>query len=570
MRIEIGILKWIYEEFPEIKSHVLLKYICESIRMILALVMTFLLGMMIEDVFYNKKVILFGRDVVLYFIIFLVSISVDCINVIQKNKLDNILHGQLRSRLYHKQICADAKTIEKLETGDNIQLYGQDIENVVNIIESSFENIIVSMVGIVSIFFIVVVQNVTLAFVILFFSCIIVFLTNFSKYSYQSARQNFRKHTGEYTNWITERIRGIKDIQLTCSEKIIAERFDIETKENLRRKQKIRFIEIKSERVIGFVSTVFTVLFWLTAAYMIFKGTLTIGLFYVINKYFTNMIDNISMISQERINIKNWFPGVEKVQRGLQIEEENTTCELYDEGYDTDNLVISNATFSYGEHLILNNVNIELECGKMNVLVGMNGAGKTTLLNLILRFYELNSGKIFYAGKNIYSIDMSLWRSKIGYVLQDNMIFEGSLKDNILLYSPYSSDEEIWNAIEISGLKETVESWENGLDTDLCGGKRLSEGQRQRVAIARIVAKKSEIILMDEPTANLDYETEKSIISDIKKICHDKILLIITHRENVVKRADNILVLNDGFICESGNYDELSNSCSDYAKIFDC
>lgn len=308
----------------------------------------------------------------------------------------------------------------------------------------------------------------------------------------------------------------------------------------------------------------------ITSAFMILNDALTVGLFYVFNKYFNNMIDCISNIFQERLNIRNFLPGFEKIKGHYELESEQEEKILYSiRNRKHSYLSFKDVSFSYANYSVLKDLNIKFESGKMNVIVGENGVGKTTLMDLILRFYNAQKGRIEYGGMDITQYDLKNWRKQIGYVLQDTMIFEGSLKDNILLYAPEASEQHIWNALKIAGLYDTVLQWELKLDTDLLMGERLSHGQRQRVAIARIAAKDSEIILMDEPTANLDYETEQTIISDIKKICNEKILIVITHRENIVRNADRIFVLKDGNVLATGQHEELLETCNYYKNLFD-
>lgn len=572
MRKEIEFIKWLNLQLDNLKKILMKKYCIESVMELIGVLLTLLLGMIIESAFYEKSIFLFLVQIILY-----ISLVVEKNYFLKKNlkeskKLQKEIHFKVRKLLYGKELRINAENLKHITSGENLQLFTQDIDNIYIFFDDALKKIVTSLVGMLGIFFIVCFYNWVLAVVILTFSILVVWLTSFSKKKYQTERKKFRKHSGEYLNWINEHLRGIKDIRINQSEEMMEEIFEKYTNVNLKQKERIRFIEIKTERTLGLVLTIFTIVFWTISAYMISNRSLTVGVFYVINKYFHNMIDCISTIVQEKINIQNYLPGCEKLRVYCELEceqEENMKCAIKLKQDILSELHLDRVSFSFENKKILDEINFSFKTGKMNVIVGANGVGKTTLLNLILRFYHAESGHIEYGENIIEQYSLSEWRDHVGYVQQDNIIFEGSIKDNILLYAPGLEDGQIWKILKIAGLYEDVMSWEENINTNLLEGKRLSEGQKQRVAIARIIAKNPSIILMDEPTANLDYETEKAIILDIKKMCKEKILIIITHRETVARYADEIVIIDAGKVVMSGIHSNLVKECEIYKKLFD-
>lgn len=283
------------------------------------------------------------------------------------------------------------------------------------------------------------------------------------------------------------------------------------------------------------------------------------------------MTNYLSSILQERLNIRNYMPGFKKIKIYCEMENEQKMQENVEKPSIEQNknavLRIRDLSFAYEGKNVIDNINVEFEPGILNVLVGSNGAGKTTLMHLLLRFYQAQNGRIEYDGEDISQYSLVEWRQCIGYVQQDTLFFEGSLRDNIVLYAPDISEERIWEVLKIAGLYETVIEWEKKLDTDIMKGERLSEGQKQRVAIARIIAKDPRIILMDEPTANLDYDIESEIIADIKTLCKEHIVIIITQRSTVARKADKIFVVNKGKILTEGQHNVLVDECC-YKKLF--
>ena len=555
---EVTFIRWINAKRPNVKKILVKKYVTTSIRTGVTLLQTFLLGMMIESIFYEKNVNIFFLQVILYILFFCVYIILGREVASESEKLQKEIHGGMRSLLYSKEIHARGKDLQLIKPGENLQLFTQDIDNIFICLDKSLENIVVSVIGIIGIIVIVGFYNWLLAVVILGFSIFTVAITNYPNGKYQKARIYFRENHSHYINWINEHLRGMRDIRINQAEVMFQEMFDKHTNDNLKAKEKIRFIEIKAERLVGFVSTVFTVLFWTASAFMILYASLTVGLFYVINKYFDNMIKYLSIILQEKLNIRNYMPGYEKIKNYCEIENEQEMQQNEEKiniGEHKDAVLrLKNISFSYGNKYVMENMNVEFESGKMNVVAGVNGVGKTTLMNLIMRFYQVENGIIEYNGRDISKYSLGEWRQCIGYVQQDTLFFDGSLRDNICLYAPNINEERIWEALKTAGLYETVMEWEDKIDTDIMKGERLSEGQKQRVAIARIIAKNPKIILMDEPTANLDYDIEKEIIADIKELCKEQILIVITHRNTVMRQADRVFVVNKGRILTEGKH----------------
>ena len=570
--LENSFVKWVSEKQPNVKEILIKKYIATSMKIGVALLQTWLLGGMIESVFYERNVYEFLEQVTLYILFFFVYILLGRKVANESKKLQKEIHGGLRSLLYSKEIRARGKDLQLINSGENLQLFTQDIDNIFICLEQSLENIVVSVIGIIGIIVIVGFYNWLLALVIFSFAIITVAITNFPSGKYQKARIYFRENHGNYINWINEHLRGMRDIRINQAEEMFQKMFDKHTNDNLNAKEKIRFIEIKAERVVGLVSTIFTVLFWAASAYMVLYASFTVGLFYVINKYFDNMKNFLSIILQERLNIRNYMPGYEKIKNYCEIENEQEMQqneEIIRIGeHKNAVLKFKNVSFSFGNKKIIDNMNVEFEPGKLNVIAGVNGAGKTTLMNLILRFYQVENGIIEYDSKDISKCSLGEWRQCIGYVQQDTLFFEGSLKDNICLYAPNISEKRIWEVLKTAGLYDTVMEWEDKIDTDIMKGKRLSEGQKQRVAIARIIAKNPKIILMDEPTANLDYDIEKEIITDIKEFCKEQILIVITHRSTVMRQADKVFVVNEGRILLERKHNVLDGDGGCYNELF--
>ena len=207
---------------------------------------------------------------------------------------------------------------------------------------------------------------------------------------------------------------------------------------------------------------------------------------------------------------------------------------------------------------MLENINFKVKAGTTTAFVGNSGGGKTTLVNLLPRFYNIERGEILFDGININKFKLHSLRQNIAVVFQDNFLFSGTIKENILLGKENATDEEINQAVKMAFLDEFIASLEKGLDTQIGErGIRLSGGQKQRIAIARAFIKNAPIVVLDEATSALDNKAEAVVQKAIDNLMKDKTVFVIAHRLSTIKNADKIIVVNKGHIVEQGTHDEL-------------
>jgi len=248
------------------------------------------------------------------------------------------------------------------------------------------------------------------------------------------------------------------------------------------------------------------------------------------------------------------------------INDGNTFLEELKESIKFENL-----NFEYVSNFpVLKDVNIEIMKGKTTAIVGSTGSGKSTLIKLILRFYEKNSGQIFFDNNEIESLVIDSLRSKIGLVSQDVFLFEGTVFENIAYGNIDASTEDVWNAARLSESDKFISELPNQENT-IVGerGQKLSGGQRQRISIARAILKNPEILILDEATSAVDNETEAAIQESLETLKEGRTVIAIAHRLSTIRNADLIYVLESGEIVEYGTHDELLNNQGVYAKLWD-
>jgi ABC-type multidrug transport system fused ATPase/permease subunit len=222
-------------------------------------------------------------------------------------------------------------------------------------------------------------------------------------------------------------------------------------------------------------------------------------------------------------------------------------------------ITYENVAFGYrSEQAVLEDVTFEARAGQITALVGPTGSGKTTLVTLLLHLYELNGGAIRIDGLNINRIKLDSLRRNISIALQENILFGTTVRENIRYAVPNAGDDDVIAAARIACADEFIGTLPQGYDT-LLGerGTKLSTGQRQRLSIARAVIKNTPILILDEPTAALDAETELKVIRNLTEWGKGRVILVITHRLSTIRSADQIICLRDGKVVEAGSHEEL-------------
>ena len=217
----------------------------------------------------------------------------------------------------------------------------------------------------------------------------------------------------------------------------------------------------------------------------------------------------------------------------------------------------------------MKDINLSVPHGSSIALVGNSGGGKTTLVNLLPRFYDVCGGQILINGKDIRTYTLTSLREQIAVVFQDNFLFSGSIRDNILFGKPDATEKEMWKVLKLVYLDDFVQGLPEGLDTEIGErGTLLSGGQKQRLAIARALIKDTPIVILDEATSALDNKSEAIVQKAIENLMKNRTVFIIAHRLSTIKNADHIAVINDGQIVEAGTHESLLKQNGAYAVLY--
>lgn len=294
--------------------------------------------------------------------------------------------------------------------------------------------------------------------------------------------------------------------------------------------------------------------------YFMMQGEMTTGQFISYTVFLGFLIAPIVQMSNIGSQLTEALAGLDRTEELMNmtaeedLEDRDVTLERLD-----GHLKFEDVSFSYEEGKeVLHNINFEAKAGNVIALVGSSGSGKSTIAGLTATFLNPKSGKVLMDGQDLSKVKLNSYRKYLGVVLQDEFLFEGTIRENILFPRPNASEEELQNAVKAGYVNEFTDRFEDGLDT-LIGerGVKLSGGQRQRISIARAILANPKVIILDEATSNLDTESESLIQKSLTELVKDRTTIVIAHRLSTIKKADQILVIEAGEIAERGTHDEL-------------
>ena len=325
--------------------------------------------------------------------------------------------------------------------------------------------------------------------------------------------------------------------------------------------------------VMNMLSNVAFVVVAVFGAYFALKGWITIGVisaFIIYSKQFSRPINQIAQLYGQ---IETAIAGAERIFAILDDNEEQAVVgtDSADRTQSLDGRIeFRHVNFSYvPEKRVINDFSLTIEPGRKIALVGSTGSGKTTIINLLMRFYDIDSGEILLDGRDIRSIPLPELRGRIGIVLQDTVLFTDTVRNNLTYADPSIPDEEVREAAHLSNADKVISHLKNGYDTVLTeSGGSLSQGQRQLIAIGRVFASKPDILILDEATSSVDTRTEQNIQDAMANLMKDRTSLIIAHRLSTIQDVDEIIVMDQGRIVETGNHRELLAKKGRYYELY--
>lgn len=373
------------------------------------------------------------------------------------------------------------------------------------------------------------------------------------------------------TTFLTEAVTGIETIKTTATEHRFLHQWQRILSQQLKRSfdaQKSGLIAGQSIALIQKL-TAALLLWWGVSA--VLNGELTPGELVAFNMLAGHVTQPVLRLAQIWQDFQHTLIALKRVGDILDEPKENSKQGLASVPELNGGIEFHNIRFRYHEDApeVLANLSLEIKPGQFIGITGPSGSGKSTITRLLQRLYVPQHGQVLVDGMDLAIADPISLRRNMSVVLQDSILFSGSVADNIRLSKPQASDEEMRHAAQLAGALEFIEELPHGFDQPVGEkGSSLSGGQRQRVALARALLVNPRILLLDEATSALDYNSEAAIMNNMDEICRGRTVISIAHRLNTLRHADNILVLDKGQVCENGTHDELVEKEGLYAKLW--
>ncbi len=502
----------------------------------------------------------------------LIQYASEKVQIRSVNYLGQKILYDLRQELFSHVQSLPFTFFDHRPAGKIISRLTNDVNHIGNLAASGVVNALsqfVSLVGIVTIMLFLHVKMALLTFVTIPFLAIM--LTKF-RWGMENAWGDTRKAVGEINAHLNETVQGLQVIQAYRREEANSGKFAKGNKKYFGSYMKAISLEQifwQATDVIGAIGMAIVVLY---GAKEYARGALTLGLIIAFVSYLQKFWQPISTFSRVWSQVLSAMASAERVFSILDLEKETTPSDttVYPENLQGE-VVFDNVSFEYkpGEP-VLQQVSLRVKPGETVALVGPTGAGKTTIVNLLARFYRPTQGRILIDGHELKELDLNLYRSQLGMVLQDTFIFSGTIMDNLKFAKLDATPEEIEQAAIAAYAKPFIDSLPDRYDTELKErGSNLSTGQRQLLAFSRALLANPKILILDEATSSIDPKTERLIQLAIKKLLQGRTCFIIAHRLSTIRSADRILVIEDGRITEEGSHEQLVKAGGTYAKLYE-
>ena len=402
--------------------------------------------------------------------------------------------------------------------------------------------------------------NSKLAIFVFIFIPISGLIISFIGKSLKKKSNKVQKEQGLFLSLVDETLNGLKIIKSFTSENLFKEKFNNSTKKYYNYSNSL----LNRTNLAGPISEFLgicsiTVLLWYGGQMVLEDKTLDPSSFMVFLGLAYNILTPFKAISKASYKVRKGNAAAERVIQILENKsivsdpKNNKVISQFDKSIQFDNI-----SFSYKTDKVIKEFSFELEKGKTLALVGQSGSGKSTIANLVNRFYDINLGEISIDNINIKDVTKKSLRNLIGLVTQDSILFNDTIKNNLIVAKNNATDEEVINALKIANAWEFVKDLEQGIYHNVGdSGNKLSGGQKQRISIARAVLKNPPIMVLDEATSALDTESEKLVQDALEKMMRNRTSIVIAHRLSTIKNADYIIVLDKGSIMEKGNHNDL-------------
>lgn len=563
---------WAFKEYiwPR-RNIVLLGLVLIIIRSLSGLVLPYATKFLIDDIIPSKDL----ETLYLLLTGVCVAILIQSVTSFSLTRLLSVeaqrLISDLRVRVQKKLLALPISFFDNNKSGALVSRVMTDVEGVRNLVGTGLVQLIGGSFTAILSLVILIKINAIMTFFVLVPVALFAFVA-LKAFGY--IRPVFRargKINAEVTGRLTETLNGVRVIK----------GFNAEEQESKTFEQGVErlFLNVKKSLTsTALITSSSTLLLGLASAgimgiggYFIMQGSMTYGEFVSFTLFLGFMIAPIVQMSNIGSQLTEAMAGLDRTQELMNMrEEDDLTARKVKLNNIMGDIVFDDVSFSYEENKeVLHNINFKAPSGSVTALVGSSGSGKSTIAGLAATFLNPVKGKVILDGIDLATVNLSSYRQYLGVVLQDDFLYEGTIRENILFPRPNATEKQLLEAVQGAYVHEFTDCFELGLDTVIGErGVKLSGGQRQRISIARALLADPKVIILDEATSNLDTESESYIQKSLQVLMQDRTTFVIAHRLSTIQQADQILVIEEGSIVEQGKHDELIAKQGRYYQLF--
>lgn len=478
---------------------------------------------------------------------------------------------RMRKDVFDNLLMLPVGYFDTHQTGDIISCISYDIDTVNTSLSSDLVQIFATIITVIGAFSMMIVISPRLVLVFLFTVPLSMFLTKKITKRTRPLFKNRSKKLGELNGFIEEMISGQKTLKAYDQEENTIHKFDDKNKEAVDAYYKAEYYGSVTGPTVNFINNLSLSLISVFGALLYLVGQMSVGnisSFVLYSRKFSGPINEAANI------ISEFQSALAAAERVFQLMDEKPEPFDKAEAKELEEIAgdveIEDVSFGYQkDNIIIHNLKLKAQQGKLVAVVGPTGAGKTTFINLLMRFYDVNDGNIYVDKENIYDVTRKSLRKSYAMVLQDTWLFEGTIFENIAYGKENATMEEVVAAAKAAKIHSFIKRLPNGYHTILSDdGTNISKGQKQLLTIARAMLLDSHMLILDEATSNVDTRTEIQIQHAMRKLMEHKTCFVIAHRLSTIQNADVILVVNHGEIVEQGTHKELLKKQGFYYQLY--
>ncbi|MCC0640248.1 MULTISPECIES: ABC transporter ATP-binding protein [unclassified Clostridioides] len=564
--------KRVFMYFKKDKKITRLIFLLVIIDSIISTIIPYTLGKVVDIInidIYSKSIFLKGILILLLF--YIIEFLVKLFKGIFTARLSQSIVRDMRSNLFLKFRNLPITFFDKSPTGDIMSRVTNDVDNISTGISTSLVQLITGILNILLTFIMMFILSPILTFCSIVLIPIVMFLSNFIAKRTRVFFKQQQVELGKLNSHIEEMISNINVVKAFNYEKKSVGDFKVINDRLLSISLKSQIYTSLLMPIMNVISNIGFAIICIIGGVLASKDVITIGVIASFLSYVRQFTRPLNELANLFNTLLSAVAGCERVFEVMDEQEEeqinsNTKSDIYNnknnnlkKSFINGDIEFKDVSFSYdSKKIILSDINLKIKAGTSNAIIGETGSGKTTIINLITNFYQVEKGKIFLDGNDIYSVDRNCLRNYFGVVPQESYIFNDTVMENIRYGNLTATDEQVISASKIANLHKFIIKMHGGYETVLSDrGEDLSEGQKQLISIARAVLKNAPILILDEATSNIDIATEAKIQDAINNVTYGKTSIIIAHRLSTISNCNNIIVLENGRIVESGNHKEL-------------